>query len=313
MSDILDRTARHHVAIRARDATPLLVVVNGHASGVPDPEQTTAELVALLEERGRKADGAVTPTELGLWEALHEAAATRRRVVLVGGDGSLHSAANAPLEHLPEIALVPAGRANNIARGLGIPTDRIGAVTAAAHAPASPLDTLLVRTPEQRLYAIEAVSAGFQAAARADYRGENSADMRAGALALARAVARYRPYRVRAAVDGAPLASDVGAQLFLSNLPYFGFGFEVDPRADPADGRFEAILIEARGRRELPSLLAAAYRGRHLRHPGVRLMSGRRAELLEPLPLVADAQPLGTTTATLTVDGARLRVARGAA
>jgi diacylglycerol kinase family enzyme len=32
-------------------------------------------------------------------------------------------------------------------------------------------------------------------------------------------------------------------------------------------------------------------------------------QLTRPLPLVADAEPLGTTTATVTVEPARLRIA----
>ena len=105
------------------------------------------------------------------------------------------------------------------------------------------------------------------------------------------------------------MRSDSAAQLFLSNLPYFGFGFEVDPGADPADGRFEAILLEAHGRRRLLALLAAVRRGRHLGKRGVRRMPASRARLTEPLPLVADTVFLGTTTATVSVERARLRVA----
>jgi diacylglycerol kinase (ATP) len=293
----------------AGSAARFLVVVNARASGVGDAERTAAELVAMLQEFGREADGAVTRTEGGLWEALRAAEATRRRLVLVGGDGSLHAAANAPLERLPELALVPAGRANNIARALGIPTERTGAVAVAARAPARALDALRVETPDRRLYALEAVSAGFHADARAGYAGANSADLRQGVRALLAAVRGYAPYSLRARVDGLDLASGTAAQLFVSNLPYFGFGFEIDPNADAADGRLAAIVLEARGRGRLVSLLAAAYRGRHLGRPGVRRIGGRIAELVEPLPLVADAVPLGVTTATVSVEPARLRVA----
>jgi diacylglycerol kinase (ATP) len=285
----------------------LLVVVNARASGVRDPERTAAELAAMLQERGRAAECVVTRTEAELWKALD--AAGSRRVVLVGGDGSIHSAANAPLPRLPELALVPAGRANNVARALGIPTDRWGAVEVAAEAPARRLDALLVQTPERRLYALEAVSAGFHASARAGYSGHNSADLWQGVRALARAVRRYQPYWVRGRVDHVRLESGDAAQLFLANLPYFGFGFEVAPRANPRDGRLDAVLIEARGRGALLRLLRAAYHGRHVGRPGVHVVSGRRAELTEPVPLVADATPLGTTTATVTVERTRLRIA----
>jgi diacylglycerol kinase (ATP) len=166
-----------------------------------------------------------------------------------------------------------------------------------------------VDTPTESLYAVEAVSAGFQAEARSGYNAENSADLRQGLRALVDAVRDFAPYRVDTRFDHAEVASRTGAQLFFSNLPYFGFGFEVDPGADPSDGRFEAILVEASRRRELMRLLAASYRGHHLDHPGVHRITTRHAELNEPLPLVADAVPLGTTTATVSVEPGRLRVA----
>jgi membrane protein DedA with SNARE-associated domain/diacylglycerol kinase family enzyme len=286
----------------------LLVVVNARASGVDDPERTSQELVALLAELGATAGAAVTRTEPGLWEALRAAAASGRRVVLVGGDGSLHAAANAPLATLPELALVPAGRANNIARALAIPSDRLRALEIAALADARPLDALRVRTPGRSLFAVEAVSAGFQAEARQAYAADNSADLHSGLRAFAGRLLRYAPYRVAARLDGVELGSERAAQLFLSNLPFFGFGFEVNPGADPADGRLDAVMLDARGRLSLLRLLGAVYRGRHLGRPGVARVSGRRAELTHPLPLVADTVPLGTTTATVSVDPARLRV-----
>ena len=104
-------------------------------------------------------------------------------------------------------------------------------------------------------------------------------------------------------------ARPTAAQLFLANLPYFGFGFEIDPGADPADGRLEAILLEARSRRRLLRLLAAARRGRHLGRRGVVRVRAQHARITEALPLVADAVQLGTTTATVSVEPARLLVA----
>lgn len=288
---------------------PLILVVNGRASGIEDPERTADELLALLEELGADVESAVTHSEQQLWDVLGFAAASGWRVVLVGGDGSLHAAANAPLTRLPELALVPAGRANNIARALGIPTDRLEALTVAANASARPLDALRVATPDRFIYALEAVSAGFQAEARADYRAENSADLRQGLRALGRAIWRYRPYRASVRVDGAAIRSTSAAQLFFSNLPFFGFGFEVAPGADPTDGRLEAIVLEARGRTRLLRLLAAARRGRHIGRRGVMRMPATRVKLSEPLPLVADAVPLGNTTATVSVESGRLRVA----
>jgi membrane-associated protein len=297
---------------KAADASKvgvLLVAVNAKASGLEDPERAARDLVALLEELGAPARSVVTRSEEELWSVLRSAARSDTRVVLVGGDGTLHAAANAPLRRLPELALVPTGRANNIARALGIPVNRTGALGVAANAPARPIDALRVATPDRFIYAVEAVSAGFQAEARSGYDAENSGDLVQGLRALLRALRRYTPYRAGVELEDSRLGSADAAQLFLSNLPYFGFGFEVDPGADPSDGRLEAILIEARGRSRLLRLLAAARRGRHIGKRGVRRVSAARARLTEKLPLVADAVPLGVTTATVSVEPARLRVA----
>ena len=199
--------------------------------------------------------------------------------MLVGGDGTLHAAANAPLGRLPELALIPSGRANNIARALGIPTSRVGALAVAASAPAQPVDALRVVTPERSLYALEAVSAGFHAEAPRRLPSRQFGRPSAGpARARRRACAAFVPICAVVRLPDKEMRSDSAAQLFLSNLPYFGFGFEVDPGADPADGRFEAILLEAHGRRRLLALLAAARRGRHLGKRGVRAYAG------EPCP-----------------------------
>jgi diacylglycerol kinase (ATP) len=283
------------------------LVVNGRASGIEAPERAARELAAVLQELGADVRTLVTASEQELWDALR--AADGRRVVLVGGDGTLHSAANAPLRRLPELALVPAGRANNIARALGIPVARAAALAVAVRGSARPLDALRVATPDRLEYAVEALSAGFQAEARSGYTAENSSDLRQGVRALMRALRRYRPYTAALRIGERRVRSAKAAQVFFSNLPYFGFGFEVAPGADPSDGRFDAILLEARGRSRLLWLLGAARRGRHLGKRGVLRVAATEARLTEPMPLVADAVPLGTSTATVTLEPARLRVA----
>ena len=101
------------------------------------------------------------------------------------------------------------------------------------------------------------------------------------------------------------------AQVFLANLPYFGFGFQVDPHADPPDRRLEAIVLSASTRRDVVRLLAAARDGRHLGRPGVTWAAAAGAQLTEPLPLVADAVPLGVTTARVDVVPGHLRIVAG--
>lgn len=229
--------------------------------------------------------------------------------MLVGGDGILHSALNLGIP-LPEVAFVPAGRANNVARALRIPLDLAGAARVAATAGARPMDVLRVESDRGTCYCVEALSAGVHADARSHYTGENSADLREGASAFAGALRRYHPYPVELSVDGRPGFLGEAAQVFLSNLPLFAFGFRVDPLANPADGLLEAIVLEARSRIRVARLLVSAYRGTHLRRPGVTIRKAHEAVISSSLPLAGDASPLGAGSAAVTVEQDLLRVAR---
>ena len=280
------------------------LVVNGRASG--GGAEVAERAAAALRTAGARVKTLVTHDEQELLAAVR--GADGRRLVLAGGDGTVHALANLDLEALPPAALLPAGKANNIANALGIPVDWAAAAELAVRGRPTAIDALEVATPERTLYAVEGVSAGFHAAARHRYTGDNSADLTAGARALVAQLAAFRPHHVSLRADGAPAFDGPAAQVFISNLPLFGFGFRVAPMADAADGRLEAIVLETASRRGVVKLLAAARRGEHLDRAGVSWRRAARAQLDAPLPLVADAQPLGVTTATVTVAPRRLRL-----
>jgi diacylglycerol kinase (ATP) len=281
------------------------VDVNGTASASGVGEEVLERALAQLRATGLSAHGSVTCTPDQLHRVIEDDPACR--VVLVGGDGTLHAAVNAPVRPA-ELALVPSGRANNVARALGIPQDPVAAIALAGSAPAVPIDLLRVETAHGVRYGVEAVSAGLQADARARYSGSNSGDLRAGVAALAAAIRDFSPYRASLCIDGVPQERLEAAQVFISNLPLFGFGFHVNPDADPSDGLLELIVIRARTRRRALRLLAATYRGTHLNHPGVSVQRVREAAITEPLPLVCDGTPMGVTRASITIDSERLRL-----
>ena len=284
----------------------VLAVVNGSASGAGDPGALMETVCRAIASAGGRADGVVTYSEREMGEAL--AGAEGRRVALVGGDGTLHAAVNQELE-LPDLALIPNGRANNIARALGVPLDLAGAASVAANAMSRPLDLLRVETAGRREWCVEGVSAGLQADARSRYDGENSGDVRGGVQAFASALREFHPYDVALHADGGFAYEGGAAQVFLSNLPYFGFGFHVDPRARPRDGLLEAIVLEAESRIDVARLMWSVYRGRHLGRRGVRFARAHDAVLSGSLPLAGDGTPLGSGSATVSVEQGRLRVA----
>lgn len=296
--------------MRTAAATDVTLIVNANASGVDSARSTLRDATdGLARAGGRVRVAHATQSLRELAAALEEAGDTR--VILVGGDGAVHAAANAGGLGR-ELALIPAGRANNIARATGIPLDRAAAGRLAVAGRAGPFDVLRVTTAARELMAVEGVSAGFHAAARSRYHGANSADLARGVVALAGAVAAYAPYRVELAVDDGPPYIVDTAQLFVSNLPLFGFGFVVAPSASADDGAADLITLPApRSRAAVVRELWRVRRGAHLDH-AARSRRVLSVEIVSPLPVVADAEVLGFATPTISIVPAALLLVRPA-
>lgn len=289
-----------------RAATRAVIVVNARSARVRDPEHVLTSVLAVAASEGIEAYGALTNSEEELREALDMAAGSR--VVIVGGDGAVHAAVNAAEGPL-DIGLVPTGKANNIARTLGLPRDVPRAARRALTAESRPVDVLRVETPERSLYGIEGVSAGLQADARMRYESVSSGHLIEGASAFGSALSRYEPWRFELELDGRRAYDGLAAELFLSNFPLFAYGFKVDPAADVADGILEATLLEADSRHRVARLVLAAYRGTLARQRNVSVEPAREAAILHPVPLVCDSDVLGTTTAAVRVEQGRLAIA----
>jgi diacylglycerol kinase (ATP) len=296
----LKSASRH----RSRPRRELLLVANARASGVANGARLDEALQAL------RAHGGDVETRLtGDLDELAEAMAdVHRRVVLLGGDGTLHAVANLP-GTLPELALLPAGRANNIARSLGIPLELRRAAALAAGGEARPIDAIDAQGATSSYRAVEGVSIGFHARARVKYQAENSAALLRGVIVGLATLRKFRPVTVVMESDGETQVVRIG-QLFAANLPLYGFGMRIAPGADPRDGEFDLVTIEAETRRSLVAMIPRARRGTHYGLPGVRAWRTSRVRL-DPRgasPVVADSTDLGSGPVELTIAPGALRV-----
>ena len=197
-------------------AAPHLLVANGNASGLSrrtsllDASARSAPLGARVEPR-------LTATTEELAEALHHG----RRVVLLGGDGL---STPPPTRRRTSSWRSPAGGANNVAHSLGVPLEMSRAAAARRRGFAAP------DRPDRRPHrtssylALEGVSVGFHAMARANYRGANLADFSRRHQGRPR---RTRPATSRspsASRSTAPTRSSASRSSSSANLPFFGPG-----------------------------------------------------------------------------------------
>lgn len=297
--------AERHAGRSAR-AAALRVIVNANASG--EVAARLDRVRAIFRDIGTEADVEVTRT-------LDELAAIwadddGRRLVLVGGDGTIHSAVNLGLPPR-EVALIPAGRANNVAGSLGIPLDWAHAARLAATGVAHPVDLMEASTPERRQIVVESVSVGFLAQARVRYHGRNSADLVAGVRAGAGALADFHPLAVRVTGPERDETLEL-AQLFVANLPLYEFGFHVAPMADPTDATLDVVGIAGHSRASILRMLFDMQHRRQLPHHGVHLWRAPAVELATngTSPIVGDSTDLGHGPVRLRALAGALRLVR---
>jgi diacylglycerol kinase (ATP) len=278
--------------VQLRRAAPLgrphlLLIANGNASGLIGRLEAIEQAAYLLRSWGAHVESKRThsPDEIH-----HLVSEEERRVVLLGGDGTLHAVANV-CGHKPEVALMPLGRANNIAHALGVPLDLDAAARLAVQGRALGVDGISVGAPGTSMTALEGVSVGFHAQARARYRGVNSADTAAGVAAALSAFARFDPVSVAVEVDDQVEVRRLG-QLFVVNFPLYGPRLPVAPGADPGDGMLELVELDARGRLSLAAQFARLKRGTHLDRGGARIRRVRRVRIATDGPIVADTTVL---------------------
>ncbi|HSL84748.1 MAG TPA: diacylglycerol kinase family protein [Thermoanaerobaculia bacterium] len=266
---------------RTAEAEPLLdgAGVIARASA----EEALAELDALLDGRAGSEGGGLSGID---------------RLLVVGGDGTLsrvadHLLARAggrPVE-VP-LGLVPAGTGSDLAAALGVPRDPAKALRHALDpargARPRPIDALEMTGPGgRRRFGVNVVSAGVsgevdQAIAVLPKRGATTY-----LKATLGALARYRPFPCRIAVDGEPWHEGDLLLLAVANGPTFGRGMKIAPDAELDDGLADLVLVPRLPAVQVPIQLPRLYLGKHLTSRYVHFRRGRTLHF-EPL---ADMPP----------------------
>lgn len=245
-----------------------------------------ARVWAALGDRVRSLRSAnvVQCTEIGAAARAVLAALTPRvrRVVAVGGDGTLHTTLNLLLADAARgrcLGLVPVGTGSDLARGLGLEVRPERALAQALEAAPAPLDVLRLEAGENTRYFINEASLGLSTpvAARVNLRARrNTATFLGAAL---RELARYQPQWAQIRLDGKPWREGRFYLVAVANGGYFAKGMRIAPAADPSDGLAEVVVIEAVAKARVLAWLPSVYLGRHLAAPFVHSARARTVEI----------------------------------
>ena len=241
-----------------------------------------------------------------------------RALVAVGGDGTVHHAANALLAgglaaRVP-LAVIPAGTGSDFARSLGIPGAPVAALETALAGGPRPLDAIEVRVAGAApRWVVNSASAGLSGVVVEAVAALPRRRATTYVSSTVRALLRYRSLPCRVAVDGEPLYEGPAFLWAATNGPTFGKGMRIAPRARLDDGLLDVVVVGDVPRWLLPVRLPQVLVGRHLGLPQVRHRQGRRVSW-EPLvpfpPLELDGEAAPSGVAELAIAPAALRVLR---
>lgn len=192
-----------------------------------------------------------------------------RRLVVVGGDGSLHTALSVLWRRGEaagcEVALIPLGTGNDFARGTGIPVDDPAAAARVALAGTPrPMDLIVSGRDGVVVNAVH-VGAGAEAARRALPLKRR---LRVAAFPIGAVLAGFtaKGWRLRVRADGRVVARGRHRVLMagLSNAPTIAGGTgRLGPDADPADGLADLTVSFAVGPLARAGYALALRRGDH--------------------------------------------------
>lgn len=290
----------------------IALLVNPQAGG------GRAEKAALrLVRRVSAAVEVVQPTSAA---AMREA--TRRlvtegcqRLVVVGGDGTVHTVANELLAlgagEAVTVGLFPAGTGCDLARALGIPPSPEKALEVALEAPPRAMDAGQIEAGNRRFFFVNVASAGISGLVDQLV----NANPRRGALAFLastlKAFRRYQPQDVSVQVDGQPLFAGHTLLVAVANGQSFGKGMRIAPRALVDDGFFDVVVVRAVKGWELVRRLPLVYLGRHLQLPQVRVARGQKVDLevggnLPPFDVDGECYPSSRARFTVVPGGLRI-------
>lgn len=306
------------------DGSRPLVIVNPRSGGGMTESRWARVRGALGDGLGELDHAFTTAPRDATAIAAREAAAGRRLIIALGGDGTISEVADGVLTAgagaTTEIALVPRGTGGDFRRTLDLPTDIAAAGRRIREAPARAIDAGRVTyraadgTNAARHF-VNVASFGFSSAVAT--RANRSAKRWGGKAAFLGATMRelvgYENSEVWLTVDGGERRRRRVLLVAVGNGRFFGGGMKICPEARVDDGALDFVSLGDFSRLEVVANINRLFAGTHvdLELATCGRLTRLHAEPVEAdvnIPLELDGETPGALPATFEVLPGALRI-----
>jgi YegS/Rv2252/BmrU family lipid kinase len=267
---------------------PLLVITNSDA-GTADDEALQEALDILRERCSVEVAATSNPGELdGVLQR-----AGSRRIVVVGGDGSLHAVVAALYRRhdlaKATIGLIPMGTGNDFARTLDIPLDQCEAARVVLDGVSRPMDLIVDEVGEIVVNNVH-VGAGAQASRRGSRWKDRLHSIGVGKVNLGKLgypigalLSTFYPpsLHMHVEIDGT-VVTDLDRPVLmvaLGNGANVGGGTELTPEADPEDGKIDVMISHSVGAKAKVGYVLSLRKGEHHKRDDVQYLRGTRVSV----------------------------------
>ncbi|HKN23384.1 MAG TPA: YegS/Rv2252/BmrU family lipid kinase, partial [Candidatus Acidoferrum sp.] len=278
-------------------------------------------LQKFAHQRNWNVEFCVTNSPGDLADKARQAArAGRKRILVLGGDGTFQLLLNAVADYPQTIlGIIPAGGGNDLATALGFPPDHIQSAALLLEGEVCLLDAARVRTADgnERFYAggggvgLDAAASRYANGAYRNLHGRSRY-----VLSAIRALRGFRAIRVRITIGSGEREALEATALVVGilNTPSYGAGLYLAPSAKTDDGKLELVILEDLSLLQILGLLPAfASRGtlntKRLRRFSTTCVS---IETEPPSWFHGDGELLGMTPVVVTVVPGAIRMLRPA-
>src|SRR5262245_22818129 len=224
------------------------------------------------------------------------------RVVICGGDGTLHRAVR-EYDFRTPLAVLPLGSGDDFAKVCGIPPKLEAACDVAVRGAIREVDV----AQANGIRYLGVAGLGFDSEV-AHFANENAKFLRGSLVylyAILRVLPRFRPHRVR--INDARSEEIMFATV--GNSRQYGGGIRITPAAEIDDGELDICIVHRTSRFQLLKTLPLAYTGAHVKRSYVEVGRGREFhfESERSLDVYADGERVTSTPVTFGLAAGKLK------